>query len=111
MTDTIVAGVIGAAAAICGGIAGGLLSGWYQDRREKRDRPCLKLDFDSNAGKVEATWDGDHPFSGIVLKASLRNEGVTSALNCRVFMTALTIIQTSGTTDTGRPQETEYYVR
>jgi hypothetical protein len=91
---------IGACAAILGGVAGGVLSGWYQDRRDNRDRPRLKLDFDAHADKVETAWGGTYPFDGIILRASLRNEGVTPALNCRVFLTALTVIQSSGSTST-----------
>ena len=92
--------LVGAVAAILGGVGGGALTGWYQDRRDNRDRPRLKLDFDVNADKVERTWDGISPFDGIVLRASLRNEGVTPALHCRVFLTALTAIQSSGSTST-----------
>ena len=92
--------LVGAVAAILGGVGGGALTGWYQDRRDNRDRPRLKLDFDVNADKVERTWEGISPFDGIVLRASLRNEGVTPALHCRVFITALTAIQSSGSTST-----------
>lgn len=94
--------VVGAAAAILGGVFGGLLSGWYQDRRDKRDRPRLRLDFNPQSDKMEAAWGGgEYAFNGIILRASLRNEGVTSALNCRVFLTTLTGIQNSGSTNTG----------
>ena len=92
---------IGALTTLVGGIGGGLLSGWYQDRRDRRDRPKLKLDFDFQADRTEAAWGGEFAFNGIILRASLRNEGVTSAMNCRVFVTALTGIQHSGSTDTG----------
>jgi hypothetical protein len=93
--------VVGGLFTLVGGIGGGLLGGWYQDRRDKRDRPRLKLDFDAQVDKVEAKWAGDYPFNGFILRASLRNEGVTSALNCRVFLTGLTRIHNSGSTDTG----------
>jgi len=97
----MVEAIVGALAAITGGIGGGLLAGWYQDRRDRRDRPRLRLDFDVQTDKLETAWEGPHPFNGIVLRASLRNEGVTAALNCRVFMTALTCTQSSGSTGTG----------
>ena len=100
MTDTVVAGIIGAVAAIAGGVGGGILSGWYQDRRDERDRPRLKLDFDPQADSVETGWPGPHAFEGVILRASLHNEGVTSALNCRVFLTALTGVQNSANTST-----------
>lgn len=86
---------------LVGGIGGGMISGWYQDRRDKRDRPKLKLDFDPQAERVEAAWEGEWPFKGTIFRASLRNEGITSALNCRVYLTDLTEIQSSGNTNTG----------
>lgn len=93
--------VAGCLATIVGAVGGGLLAGWYQDRRDKRDRPQLKIDFDAQADRIEAAWESEWPFNGTILRASLRNEGVTSALNCRVFLTGLTGIQTSGSTNTG----------
>ncbi len=93
--------VVGGLTTLVGGIGGGLLAGWYQDRRDRRDRPQLKLGFDAKADRIEAAWEGDWPFNGTIFRASLRNEGVTSALNCRVFLTNLTEIQRSGTTQTG----------
>ena len=91
--------IIGAMAAIVGGVGGGLLSGRYQDRRDQRDQPQLKLEFDVRDDKIERSWKGDYPFNGIVFRASLHNEGITSAINCRVFVTNLKCIHTSGATN------------
>ena len=93
---------LNAGAALLGGILGGALAGLYLDLRDRWIRPKLKLDFDPKGDRIETTWGGDHPFTGIVLRARLRNLGRrTSAQNCRVFLTALTRIQVSGSEDSG----------
>lgn len=90
--------IFGGITTLVGGIGGGLLSGWYQDRRDKRDQPRLKLDFNPATDKFETAWTGEHPFDGVILRASVRNEGTAAALNCRVFLVAVSEVQASGHT-------------
>ena len=92
MTETMEVGLVGAGAAI----VGGLISGAYQHFRDWLTRPKLKLDFDPADDKMETFWEGRHPFNGILLRASVRNEGNRPVLNCQVFLTALKNIHTTG---------------
>lgn len=50
--------IVGGLTTLVGGIGGGMLAGWYQDRRDTRDRPQLKLDFDAKADRIEAAAQG-----------------------------------------------------
>ena len=97
MTETVRVAWIAAGAAI----GGGLVSGAYQHIRDWCTRPKLQLSFEPNEDKSEASWGGTYPFDGILLRASVRNRGIRSAANCKVFVTALDKIQASGTTVTG----------
>lgn len=98
--DAVEAGLIGAGAAVFGGVVGGLLSGAYQHIRDHLTRPQLILEFNPDADSVEASWSGDQSFDGVVLRASVSNSGQTAATNCRVFLVGLTTLHHSGSTPT-----------
>ena len=97
VTEAIEVGWLAAGAAVIGG----LVSCAYQHWRDWWTRPKLSLKFDPLSDKVETSWDGQYPFGGIVLRASVRNQGHRPASNCRMFITDLTSVQSSGRTPTG----------
>jgi hypothetical protein len=72
--------VIGAGAAI----AGGLLTGAYKHARDWWERPILQIDYlGSGANRIESGDD-------IFIRARVRNNGKQLAKNCVVYLTALT---------------------
>jgi hypothetical protein len=94
--DTLGLAWIGAVAAL----AGGLVSGAYQHARDWWSRPQLKLNFDEQVDRFEASWAGTTPFDGVLIRASMSNTGRTAAHNCRVYLAELTIQHSSGSTKT-----------
>jgi hypothetical protein len=87
MTD-LAAAVIGATAAI----AGGLLTGAFQVYWDYRTGPVLKIDFDSTspATKVENEYlAGNETKQEVYVRARVRNVGQRPAMNCRVYLTKL----------------------
>ena len=97
MTEAMRVGWIAAGAAI----GGGLVSGAYQHARDWWTRPKLHLSFRPNEDKAETSWGGAFAFDGVNLRARVQNLGARPAVNCKIFVTALDKIQTSGTTLTG----------
>jgi hypothetical protein len=97
MTDVTLVGVMGAIAAVVGGLVGGLFTSVYEHRRERRDRPILALDFVDSRDVVEATWEN---VDRVLARLRVRNVGVRSALNCSVFIISITEIHNSGETQT-----------
>src|SRR5437879_783523 len=88
MTQTIVIAVVGAGAAI----VGGLLSGAYQHCRDHFSRPKLAIDYeDTPANKVETVAE-------VYIRARVRNIGGRMAKGAQVFLTSLKEVQTSGKT-------------
>lgn len=91
MTDVMVVAMIGAGAAIAGGVVAGLLSGAYQHLRDWLSRPKLRLDFSDASGacKIEAAWkdsDTGKVVERVIIRASLNNVGRQSAINCQVHL-------------------------
>jgi hypothetical protein len=80
--------LVGAAAAI----VGGLLSGAYQHWREHFSRPKLEIDYEGTAAnKVEIISekiDGIDP-GAIFIRARVRNTGRRTAKGARVFLASL----------------------
>jgi hypothetical protein len=88
MTDQLQIALIGAGAAILGGIVGGL-SGSLQLFRDWWLRPILSIDYqgtDANFVPSEYPQDGKL-VSAIFVRARVRNIGVRVAHGCRVFLT------------------------
>jgi hypothetical protein len=99
MTDTMEIAIVGAGAAI----VGGLLSGAYQHWRDWYYRPVLQIDYQDTAPyKVEIISekiDGIDP-GEIYIRARVRNTGRRTAKGARVFLASLQEVLHSGTPQT-----------
>jgi hypothetical protein len=59
-----------ACAGVLGGMSGGLLSGIYQEWRDKREQPILEIDYlGNNANRTERGNE-------IYIRASVRNKSI-----------------------------------
>ncbi len=88
--DDATTALIAGAAAILGGVLGGLLSGAYQHGRDYYERPILEVDCqDTNANRVDADTD-------IYVRARVRNVGRRLAKNTLVFLMAIYEVYPSG---------------
>lgn len=90
MTEPLGVGIIGAGAAI----AGGIFSGFYQFVREWFIRPKLKIEFDQEGPGhvVDGAWkvgSNPHETGFRLVRPGLKNHGRSPAKNCRVFAVAL----------------------
>jgi len=96
-TDDITIGLIGAGAAI----AGGLISGAYQHARDWFNRPKLRIESkETAANKVDVQYkqsDGT-VVSEIYIRARVRNAGRHIARGCVVFLAKLEKVHPSGGT-------------
>jgi hypothetical protein len=93
MSDTLAAGLLGAGAAI----AGGLLSGAFQEAFNWFRRPILEIDFQDCSAKEpkspympQGSWEVEGlQREWIVVRANIHNRGRRTAKNCRVYWIAL----------------------
>jgi hypothetical protein len=91
------------AAAVGGGLVGGLVSGFYQHVRDRMQRPILKLDYQGRDGlnKVEVSYkQGESSVDDIYIRVRLRNEGRSIARKSVVYLTAIEEVYTSAQTPT-----------
>jgi hypothetical protein len=98
MTD-VGAALIGAGAAI----AGGLVTGAYENLRDWLSRPILAIDCNSNsaATRVENEYMvGQEKKEEVYIRARVRNVGRRPAQNCRVYLTKLSEIKGTNLGDT-----------
>lgn len=102
MDNGTVAWITGAAA-VGGGLVGGLVSGFYQHVRDRMQRPILKLDYQGMDGlnKVEVSYkQGESSVDDIYIRVRLRNEGRSIARKSVVYLTAIEEVYTSAQTPT-----------
>jgi hypothetical protein len=102
MVSGVEAALIGASAAI----AGGLLSGAYQEFRDWRNRPKLSIGLNRSASPniVHSAWnEGDKLVERVIARVSVQNHGKKAAVNCRIFVVALHQIVST------KPVETDFY--
>src|SRR5258708_29941243 len=101
MTQTMEIALVGAAAAIVGGLFWGLLSGAYQHWRDHFSSPKLEIDYEGTAAnKVEIISekiDGIDP-GAVFIRARVRNTGRRTAKGARVFLASLQEVHHAGTT-------------
>jgi hypothetical protein len=99
MTETLEIAIVGAGAAI----AGGLLSGAYQHCRDHLSRPKLEIDYEgSAANRIETNYkrgDGTEA-ADVFIRARVKNTGRRTAKGAQVFLTSLKEVHPSGTTPT-----------
>jgi hypothetical protein len=98
MIDAVTAALIGAGAAI----VGGLLNGAYQHWRDFRSRPILHIDFEGSGGNNPASEykEGEKLVSEVYIRARVKNIGQHVATGCRVFLVGLHEVHHSGLTAT-----------
>ena len=97
MTDLLTTALIGAGAAVIGG----LLSGAYQHARDWWSRPRLQIDYSETGGRVEVEYkEGDSALSDVYVRVRVRNVGQRVATGCQIFLATLDEVQPSGTTST-----------
>jgi hypothetical protein len=98
MIDAVTAALIGAGAAIMGG----LLNGAYQHAREYWSRPILSVDYEGSNGNNPASEhkEGEKLVSEVYVRARVRNLGRQVVTGCRVFLVALHEVHHSGLTAT-----------
>jgi hypothetical protein len=93
-------------AALIGGgaaIAGGLLTGAYENLRDWLARPILRVDCDTNspATRVENEYmAGQVKKEEVYIRARVRNIGRRPARNCRVYLTKLSEVKGTSLGDT-----------
>jgi hypothetical protein len=95
--DNSTAVVIGAGAAIVGGVLGGLFSGASLYFLDWLKQPMLHLDYEGkdDVNKIESDYD-----ACVYIRARVRNSGLRVAKKCRVFLATLTEVHNWGNTAT-----------
>ena len=102
MDNGTIAWITGAAA-VGGGLVGGLVSGFYQHVRDRWQRPILRLDYQGKAGlnMVDVDYsEGDRSVSEIYIRVRLRNRGRSIARKCLVYLTAIEEVYPAAQTPT-----------
>ena len=86
---------------LVGALLGGLITGSYQFVYDLLTRPVLKLDFLNETGRnmveTSVVHDGKW-FSGVYVRARLRNTGRRPAKQCSVFLIAIDEVHPGGKT-------------
>jgi hypothetical protein len=98
MANDITIGLIGAGAAV----TGGLLTGAYEHFRDWLARPQLTIDYvdDSSCNVTSSYEEEGKEVTGIYVRARVRNVGKRIARKCRVFLIGIDEVQHGGTTKT-----------
>jgi hypothetical protein len=93
---------IAALSALAGGTLGGLFSGFYQHMRDLWNKPKLEIDLDdSDSGIVQAEWEeGGQLIQRVLVRPYVINNGKRTAVNCRVYIIAISEVLESKVTPT-----------
>jgi hypothetical protein len=99
MTETLEIALVGA----CAAIAGGLVYGAYQHCRDHLSRPKLEIDYAGTAAnRIEITYKKTEGLDDaeVYIRARVKNIGRRTAKGAQVFLTSLKEVHPSGTTPT-----------